>query len=550
MYPWQALYANLSNYSYLAVINDTIMANYNFRRSVFITVLLTTLFSINSYSQALSSKKIDSLVEKTMKSFNVPGIAVAVVKDDKIVHIKGYGVSSMRSGKKTDENTLFAIASNSKAFTAAALAILVDEGKLSWNSKVSDIVPEFKLHDPYVTSEFTIKDLLTHRSGLGLGAGDLMLWPDGSFFTTEMLIHNMRFLKPVSGFRTKYDYDNLMYVIAGEIVKRVSGLSWEDFVETRIMVPLGMNKSAACYRRIKDKSNVMDAHVSVEGVLQTVPMNFTEVGDAAGGIFSSVSDLSKWVMMQLNGGKYGKDLSMTMFSSKAGREMWSPQTIIPVGSNQDYKTNFAAYGLGWRINDVNGYKQVSHTGGLTGAVTQVTMIPELKLGIIVLTNQQAAGAFYAISNTIKDGYLGVVGKDRIEDNLEDLTGAVSEAQKVVSQVWKRVQESEKSAPDSLALVTYTGLYKDEWFGNVNIALIDGHLKFSSEMSPALKGEMFFYLGDTFVVKWDDRSFDADAFIKFSKDYDGTPIGFVMRAISPETDFSYDFQDLNFYRLKK
>lgn len=500
------------------------------------------------YSQGISSSRLDTLVENTMKSFNVPGIAVAVVKDNKIVHMKGYGVSSIVTGKKTDENTLFAIASNSKAFTAAALAILVDEGKIGWDTHVTDIIPEFKLYDPYVTNEFTIRDLLTHRSGLGLGAGDLMLWPDGNLFTLKDIIHNMRYLKPVSSFRTKYDYDNLMYLVAGEVVSRVSGMSWEDFIEGRIMAPLGMNRSAACYSRIKEKSNVIDAHIYTQGKVQRIPMNFTPVGNAAGGIFSNVSDLSKWVMMQLNGGKYGDNLSKSIFSQKVGREMWSPQTIIPA-SSYDYKSNFAAYGLGWRVSDINGYKQVSHTGGLSGVVTQVTMIPELNLGIIVLTNQQASGAFVTITNTIKDSYLGIKGRDRLKENTAALSRNSSAARDEVSKVWNKVASSAKSAPGIEELQNYTGKYRDNWFGIVNITLENGALRFSSEMSPQLKGTLCFYTGDTFVVKWDERSFDADAFVWYSKNIEGVPSGFKMKAISPETDFSYDFQDLDFYRIK-
>jgi CubicO group peptidase (beta-lactamase class C family) len=165
-----------------------------------------------------------------------------VVKDDQVVHMKGYGVSSIATGKKTDENTLFAIASNSKAFTSAALGILVDEGKLKWDTKVIDIIPEFRLYNAYVTEDFNIKDLLSHRSGMGLGAGDLMLWPDSSSFTKEEIIHNLRYLKQTSSFRTKYDYDNLLYLVAGEVVDRVSGQSWEEFIEERIMKPLGMTE--------------------------------------------------------------------------------------------------------------------------------------------------------------------------------------------------------------------------------------------------------------------------------------------------------------------
>src|ERR1700744_5581876 len=198
-------------------------------------LILAAFFALSiTFSHAhMAPADVDALVAKTLKTFDVPGIAVAIVKDDKIVYEKGYGVRSLNTGKKVDENTLFGIASNSKAFTVAALGILADEGKLKLDDKVTDYIPEFKMFDPYVTAEFTIRDLLTHRSGLGLGAGDLMDWPDSTDFTVEDMIHNLKYLKPASSFRSKYDYDNQLYKGAGELVKRVSGMSWEDFIETR-----------------------------------------------------------------------------------------------------------------------------------------------------------------------------------------------------------------------------------------------------------------------------------------------------------------------------
>jgi len=238
-------------------------------------ILILSFISVNA--QIITSHEIDSLVELTMKTFDVPGIAVAIVKDDKVIHSKGYGVRSLNTRQKTDANTLFAIASNSKAFTAAALGILMDEKKLTWDDRVIDYIPEFRLYNPYVTEEFTIKDLLTHRSGLGLGAGDLMIWPGLNDFTITDIIHNLRYLKPVSGFRSKYDYDNLMYIVAGEVVARVSGMSWEDFIETRIMQPLKMSGSAASYSRLKDKSNVIDPHAPVNGVVQVIDRDFGDL---------------------------------------------------------------------------------------------------------------------------------------------------------------------------------------------------------------------------------------------------------------------------------
>src|SRR5580692_944808 len=266
-------------------------------------IILLLCFSINitAYSQGLTSEQIDSLVERSRRAFDVPGIAVCIIKDGKVIHSKGYGVRSLRTGQPVDENTLYGIASNSKAFTTAALGMLVDEGKLSWDDKVRKYIPEFKLFDPYVTEEFTIRDLLCHRSGLGLGAGDLMFFPDGSDFTIPDILHNLQFLKPVTSFRSQYAYDNNLYIIAGEVVARASGMSWEDFIEKKIMAPLGMTHSAASYDRLHDTSDVIDGHAPVEGKVRVIARSRSKVDHAAGGIYSSIADLSKWVLLHLQG---------------------------------------------------------------------------------------------------------------------------------------------------------------------------------------------------------------------------------------------------------
>lgn len=485
-----------------------------------------------------------------MKTFDVPGIAVAIVKDDKVIHTNGYGVRSLNTMQKVDPNTLFGIASNTKAFTTAALGILIDEKKLSWDDRVIDYIPEFRLYSPYVTEEFTIRDLLTHRSGLGLGAGDLMIWPGSNNFTLKDIIHNLRYLKPVSGFRTKYDYDNLLYIVAGEVIARVSGISWEDFIETRIMKPLNMTGSAAAFDRLKDKSNVIDPHAPVDGKVKVVDRDLIGVGDAAGGIYSNLTDMCKWIIMQMNNGKYDEGLKKQLFSQEVHETMWSPQTIIQVGGPGAYNTHFASYGLGWFLSDVRGYKQVSHTGGLAGIVTQVTLIPELKLGIIVLTNQQSGAAFNAITNTIKDKYFGIKGVDRVKQYQAGASGNIASAQKITDAVWKTVDAQQKGGNPFANDTIYSGTYTDKWFGEITITTKNGKLWFDSKRSPKLTGQLFAYKGNTFVVKWNDRSMDADAFIMFSLDKTGKASGIKMRAISPLTDFSYDFQDLDFERVMR
>lgn len=498
----------------------------------------------NALAQAITSAEIDNLVEKTLKTFDVPGIAVAVVKDGKVIHSKGYGVRSLNTKQKVDENTLFGIASNSKAFTSAALGMLVDEKKLKWDDKVRDYIPEFKMYDPFVTEEFTIKDLLTHRSGLGLGAGDLMFWPDSNTFSKQDIIHNLRYLKPVSSFRTKYDYDNLLYIVAGEVVKRASGMEWEDFIEQRIIQPLGMTQTAASFRRLKNNSNVIDPHAPVDGTVKVIRRDWSEVANAAGGLYSNIVDMSKWAIVQMDNGKYGN--GKQLFSEEAHDEMWTPQTILPVRGTNSYNTHFASYGLGWGLSDVKGYKQASHTGGLAGIVTQVTLIPELKLGIIVFTNQQQGSAFTTITNTIKDSYLGVKGIDRLKENNDRRVLGIANAKKLTDQIWNDIEAQQKSAT-KLDNNLFIGTYHDKWFGDAEIAMKNGKLWFTSKRSHLLNGEMFPYKGNTYIVKWVDRSLDADAYVMFDLDNNGKGSGFKMKAISPLTDFSFDFQDLDFSR---
>ncbi len=513
----------------------------------FLIMLLS--FPLLIPAQVISSKQIDSVSELVLKTFDVPGIAVAVIKDGKIVHAKGYGIRSLQTMAKVDENTLFGIASNSKAFTAAALGMLVDEGKMKWDDKVIDYIPEFRLYNPYVTEDFTIKDLLTHRSGLGLGAGDLMMFPDGSDFTKKDIIHNLRYLKQVSPFRTKYDYDNLLYIVAGEIIAKISGISWEEFIEKRIMQPLQMNNSAASLSRLKSRENAISPHAPVNGKVEAIKIDWSETANAAGGIWSNLTDFSKWLILQMNSGKYGENLSKTLYSKQVQQELWTPQTITPVNTTAPYNTHFSAYGLGFGLSDVKGFKQVTHTGGLAGIVTQETMFPELNLGIIVLTNQQVGAAFVAITNTIKDSYLGITGMNWVKLMHDRVEAGNVNAKKITDNINKDIAEQQKAYAIKSSDDPFLGTFKDIWFGEVVISKKSDKIRFDSKRSPKLTGEMIAYKGNTYIVKWDDRSMDADAYVMFSMDKDGKLDSMKMNTISPLTDFSFDFQDLDFKRVK-
>ena len=517
-----------------------------------ITALLTSLLficfvSTTTFAQ-LSSKKIDSLVTDALLKFKVAGVSVAVVKDGKVIHSKGYGVADINAKKPVNENTNFQIASNSKAFTTTALAILEEEGKLKWTDKVKDHIPEFKMYNDYVTESFNIQDLLTHRSGLGLGVGDLMFFPDGSNFTIKDVVSSFQHFKPVSAFRTKFDYDNLLYIVAGEVIARASGMSYEAFVQTRIIEPLQMNNSFVG-SLLKDKSNLATPHSSESGTIKKIDAYDIGMGSAAGGIFSNVADMSKWMIVRLNKGKYGTDLKTSLFSLKNHNEMWRLHTVLETNPNPRYNSHFNGYGLGWGLSDVKGNLKVSHTGGLPGMLSIVTMYPDLNLGIVILTNTEngGGGLFSSVTNTIADSYLGLDDFGWIEKNVARMNQQRGAGDEVTNKVWAKV-EAAKNTP--VKNEDYIGIYEDKWFGKVEVFAKENQLWFKSYRSLKLNGPMAFYNANTFAIKWEYQAMNCDALAMFSLDETGKAQSIKMKGISPNIDFSFDFQDLDLKRINK
>lgn len=508
-------------------------------------LLSFTFFHYSISAQEISEIKVDEVVERTLETFNVPGIAVGIVHDGKVVLTKGYGISNIETGEKVNSATNFGIASNSKAFTTTAIALLVDQGKMNWDDKVIQYIPEFKMYNDYVTNEFTVRDLVTHRSGLGLGAGDLMIWPDGHDFTTKDIINNIQYLKPVSDFRTKYDYDNLLYIIAGEVVERISGKSWTEFIQTEFLDPLEMNRTAPNWNLLKDKSNVIVPHVPIDGKLEVIERYTNPIFDAAAGLYSNVDDLTKWVQFQLDLGKTKEGRQLV--SEAKMKELSQPQTLMSSVTRPPYNSLFRAYGLGFQLQDMAGKLEVSHTGGLEGIVTQVVMYPQLNLGIIVLTNQQSGAAFMSISNTIKDFYLGLPEKDWVKEYKEMISKRQDDADVITKEVWSAVNENlkKKSSPSTKGLL---GTYKDNWFGEITITEQNGKLRFTSKRSSQLQGDMYFYKDNTYAVKWDNAYLHADAFV-FVEMENNKIKSLKMKPISPLTDFSYDFQDLDLVKTQ-
>jgi CubicO group peptidase (beta-lactamase class C family) len=505
--------------------------------------VLAVSFTPAQTAPAGAPQDLDAFSARVLKEFEVPGLAVAIVKDGKVVFAKGYGVRKIGEAAPVDENTLFGIASNTKAFTSAALAMLVDEGKITWDDPVTKHLPSFQLYDPYVTREMTIRDLLTHRSGLGLGAGDLLWWPPTDY-SREEIIRRFRNVKPATSFRSRYAYDNVLYMIAGQVVAAVSGKSWDDVIKERIFTPLGMTTSNTTVSALLASTDAATPHARVDGRVRAIaPQPLENVGPA-GAINSSVAEMAKWLTAQLNRGQIGE--GHRLFSERQNREMWSAQTITPLGDPPPHlsalKANFSAYGLGWGLTEYRRFKTVSHTGGLPGFVSRVTLVPDLNLGIVVLTNQQSGGAFQSLTYRILDYYMDAPDTDWISafKKSEEMSLAfAAEAEKRLAS--SRAVDSKPSLP----LTKYAGRYTDAWYGDITIALENDKLVMRFGHTPLLVGDLEHWQHDTFVARWRDRSLEADSFVTFALKPDGSIEQMKMVAVSPITDFSFDFHDLLF-----
>jgi len=485
---------------------------------------------------------LDAWVGRAMRTFDVPGIALAIVKDDAVVLAKGYGVRKLGDATPVDARTLFGIASNTKAFTATALGLLVEAGKIAWDAPVVRYLPAFALSDPYVTRELTVRDLLVHRSGLGLGAGDLLWWPPSTYNRKE-IAQRLRFIPLATSFRSAYAYDNVLYLVAGELIEAITGQSWEEFVTSRILTRVGMSGSNVRHSAAAANGNIAAPHAVIDGRVRPIAPFDSDNTNPAGGINSSADDMAKWLRVQLSGGRLAD--GGRLFSAATARELTSIVTPLRVADPPPelppLKNDFRGYALGFDIRDYRGRKAVMHTGGLPGYVSRVIMIPDASLGVAVLTNQESTDAFDAIAFHVVDHYLDAepafdwidgyakwsARRDR-ESAAEDRGAAAS-----------RVAASKPSLP----LAQYAGTYRDQWYGDIVIAHANGKLTMTFSHTPQLAGELEPYQHDTFIARWRDRELRADAYVTFALNPDGSIDQARMRAVSASTDFSYDFQDL-------
>jgi len=464
-----------------------------------IIFLCTLLFSAaTAQTDSLPSFVKDSLdhyVNRALAEWQIPGVSVCVVKNGKVVFMKGYGVRETGTNDKVDENTLFMIGSNTKAFTGTALAMLDADKKLSLDDKVQHWLPGFKLHDPWVAKEANLRDLLCHRLGFETFQGDFMFFD--SDLSAQQVFEKFSQVKPMYSFRSKWGYTNAAFGVAGEVIHKASGKTWAEFVTEKIFRPLGMNNSLALSKDIKTASNKALAHTVVRGELKKIPYGNIDNISPAGSISSSVNDMSKWVMMLLNNGKLG-DKEIVPRSALA--QTWLPHSILGNGGAMFNRGHFSLYGLGWFLEEYEGRKIVSHTGGVNGFVTSVTLLPEEKLGIVVLTNTDANGFFQALNWEIRDAYLGLPYRNYHKVAMGMQKGSEERQEKA----WKLKEDTVGMKPaTALSLAAYAGGYRHPVYGLMNITLQDSKLVATFEHHKGRHAELGALGGNRFFAVFND-----------------------------------------------
>jgi len=501
---------------------------------------------LSATAQPASAPLPPGLIDDVRRRFEVPGMAIALVEGGRIALAQGYGVRGLVDPRPVDAHTVFPIASNTKAFTAAILATLVDDGHLGWDDRVIDHLPGFQMWDEWVTREMTVRDLLVHRSGLGLGEGDLMLFPKTTF-TPKELVEHLRYLKPKTSFRSAYAYDNVLYEAAGLLIEAVSGQTWSEALRARILQPAGMSDAVIGETALFAAPDHALPHAKISGpdrgigqLSNLVTDNTGDVFLAAGGLAASASDLSRWLMVQLSGGVAPN--GTRVFSAAQGREMWKPQTLIPptdIGAAGWPEPQFRAYALGWEVADIDGEMLLRHGGYVQGFKSYTVLIPRQKTGWVVLTNAEEGYAISAVGLTLLDRYLGRAPSDRIAGMLaardHDMARAMAAAPTLAR---------DPNARPSQPLAAYAGVYRDPWYGTATVSLADGGLAMSFDRSPGMQGPLEPWRGDTFRTHWRLAGIE-DAFVTFAFRPDGRVRDMTMKAVSPLADFSFDYQDLLF-----
>ena len=452
----------------------------------------------------------DAYVTKTMQDWKDPGLAIAIVHNDSIVLMKGYGTRTMGTTQPVDEHTLFAIGSSSKAFTATLVAMLVDEGKMRWDDPATQYLPGFQLYDPFVTRELTVRDLLTHRSGLT--RGDLVWY--ATDYGSDEILRRVRYLKPTWSVRTRFGYQNIMYLAAGQAASHAAGKSWSDLVQERIFSPLGMTESNTSTRALAGRSNVATPHTEIDDTLRTVPWHNIDAIGPAGSINSSVSDMIKWVRFQLAEGKVG---GKSLVSASALGETHQAQMVIPVSADAravNPYTHLSSYGMGWFLSDYRGRQLDQHGGNIDGMSAMVAIMPEEKIGLVILTNANGSPVPTIVMNRALDALLGAPARDWNAEYMKSRTKMVARAKEAQQ---KRLAQRVTGTSPSLSLDKYAGTYTDSMYGDARVQLENGKLALT--FGKTFDGELEHWHYDTFRAHWKDRAL-GQGFVTFALDADG------------------------------
>ncbi len=471
-----------------------------FLRSLLVLASLAQALSFSDLlAQTPDPSALGAFITQAQRDWPVPGLAVVIVKDGEVVLMEGYGVREEGGDEPVDENTLFAIASNTKAFTSAALAMLVEEGKVGWDDAVRDHLPYFQLYNPFVSQEIRVRDLLCHRSGLGTYSGDLLWY--GTDYSAEEVLRRARHLPPAGPFRASYGYSNLMFLAAGEVISAATGMPWGEAIQTRILDPLGMGRTVTSTTDLISMENVATPHKNrTDGVYPIEWYNWDAMA-AAGGIISSVSDMARWLQLQLNHGELD---GQRFFSEGSSWEMWTvhtPRAVSAASRTTAPSTHFKGYGLGWSLNDYLGRLVASHGGGYDGMFSRVVLVPEEDLGMAVFTNSMTSIST-AITNTILDAYLGNSAKgdeqDRSRPMLMDWLSARAGFE---ARQDRFVEERTQGTQPSLPLSGYEGTFGGPMYGDATVSLEDGQLVLRLLPNPDLVADLTHLHHDTYLIEW-------------------------------------------------
>ncbi len=514
------------------------MRQIRLKQAVFAFMLLFVFFTFTN-AQEIDLKKLDKYIKNAQKQWNIPGLAIAIVKDDKVIFSKGYGVKEYSKKGKVTDKSLFAIASNTKAFTAAALSILVDEGKISWDDPVREYLPYFQLYNPYVSENITVRDLLCHRAGFATFAGDLVWY--GTTYSRKEIIERARYIKPTYGFRAHYGYSNIMFLTAGEIIPAVTGKSWDEFIKEKFFEPLHMITTNTTIRDFTESSDIALPHHVVPGKepILIKYVNWDNIAPA-GAINACVSELSNWIRLQLNNGKFEGN---QILSEDQIRIMRSPQIMKSVSkwSEQTWTSkHFSAYGLGWDLFDYHGRKIINHGGGADGMISKTVLVPEENLGFVILTNSinylPTALMYY-----ILDGYFAAEEKDWSTVYYGFYTEGIKREQERMA---KAEAERNKESKPSLALKDYTGTYRSDLYGDVQVKLENDKLVLYFVPTPMFVGDLSHWQYNTFSIKLRNIYSLPQGTVNFVLNDKGKVTEVQIDIPNPD----FDFTELKLYRI--